>query len=250
MATLTQLSELFQMITGRYDLVSTSSTVYNYKTVIWEATKYLDRSYETPDSFRTYKKDIASGDYCLDTVNYIRSVKNVWVMSSADNRSEVFRRSLNWLKREYPEPTSEIDQGTPLYYCPCIIGLSPQQEALTSSDYTDEFTYDYEWPVRFADDYDARGVVFMPVSDDTYTITIDGHFHSYKLTESSDENYWSVNHPEELIIACNLILHTHKQNLEKTLTIKAILDERLLGFEKDQINEGLSDDPDTFVMGG
>ena len=247
---LSNLATLFKSITGRYDLYSTSSTVYNYKTVLWEATKFLSDNYMFPDSYRQYKKDIAVGDYYLDSMTYIKNIKQVTI-SNSDGISYLTRKNLRWMKDNYlgTGAISDVDQGTPSYYSPFMTGLSPQQVDLTSSDYTDDFTYDI-FGVRFTDDYDARGIVWMPPTDEIYTVTIEGDFYPLQLSSDTDENYWSANFPEALCIACNYVLASHQSNLNKMMEIKTILDQYLFGPEKDVVDEGLPDDPGDMCMIG
>lgn len=245
---LSSLANVFKGITGRYDLYSTSSTDYNYKTVLWEATKWLSDNYMFPDSYRQYKKDCAVGDYYLDAMTYIKMIKEV-TMANADGIIRLERKTLRWIKDNYSDPISDLDQGTPAYYTPFRTGLSPQQVALTSSTYTTQFTYDL-LGVRLDDDYDARGVMWMPPTDEIYTVTIEGDFYPLQLSEATDENYWSANHPEILCIACNYILATHQSNIRRMMEIKSIIDDRLFGMEKDVIDEGLPEDPGEFCMRG
>lgn len=247
---LSSLATLFKSITGRYDLYSTSSTAYNYKTVLWEATKWLSDKYMFPDSYRQYKKDIAVGDYYLDSMTYIKSIKEV-TMSNADGTIRLDRKTLKWLKDNYLEndTISDVDQGTPAYYSPFLTGLSPQQVDLTSSDYTDQFTYDI-LGVRFSDDYDVRGIIWMPPTDEIYTVTIEGDFYPLQLSSDTDENYWSANFPEVLCIACNYCLASHQSNLQKMMEIETIIDNRMFGQEKDVVDEGLPDDPGDMCMIG
>lgn len=245
---LSSLDDLFKAITGRYDLVTTSSTVYNYKTVLWEATKWLSEKFDHWDSRRQYKKDIAVGDYYLDGLNYIRSIKEV-TLSNADGRVRLTKKSLKWLKDIYNEPISDIDQATPLYYAPAMMGLSPQQVALTSSDYTDDFTYD-TLAVRFTDDYDARGILIMPPTDSVYSVTIEGNFYPLQLSSDSDENFWSANYPEALCIACNYVLAAHQSNLKRMAEIEEVVTRYLVGSEKDVVDESMPEDPRDFCLGG
>ena len=216
-------------MSGRYDLVvDTTSYVDNGMNFFIEAgLKFLDQRQPHPDSQKWYKKDIVAGDYKLN-FPYCNAIKEVW-MANSDGKFQLERKPLAWLREAYALEPADETQGTPLYFCPIVIGLAPTQKRLTavggSKPYTAEFTYDYE-ELLFGSEPGYRGVMWMPPVDEAHTVSILGDFLStfyawvpvelvdtWMLSDTAS-NYWSVEHPILLVQATLFAIETFYRNTE------------------------------------
>lgn len=239
--TLKEVRTKFVEESGRFDLV-VDRTDYADNGADWyikTGQKYLDSKIDTHKSVARYHKDIAAGDIKLELL-YCRAIQQVWV-TNADGRSELTKKSMKWLRTEYGYDfaSSEIDQGTPLYYTPAILGLSPEQAALTAENYTDEFTYEGD-DIKFGDHYSYNGILFMPPSDGVYTLSIFGLFDSYPLSSDDAKNFWTELHPDLLIRAAMWALEFAYRNRQGMLDAEEGMRQLLLGIDYNLAEEDIA----------
>jgi hypothetical protein len=243
--TLTEVRTLFRTISGRYDLVNNDGSDNGANWYINQGIKVLDGLQETPASSARYQKDIAIGAYRFTLgPQYCRSIEEVWMMDS-ESRWELEKVTLNWMRTEYSEEFSSIDTGSPLYYCPLIHGLGPDQKTLdiTGSDiYTTQFTYDHE-DLIFADQgswYSYRGILWMPPSDSIATVEIVGKFFSAELSGDTDTNYWTVKQPMAVVQAACYVLESMNRNFEGARDWLGALGVPLTGIDHDFVGEEIA----------
>jgi hypothetical protein len=191
---------------------------------------------DTPKTVATYQVDLAANDYKA-VFQYNRSIDKVWVTdgsaSTNEGRTKLVKVSRDWMKEEYAAPQASLDTGRPLYYVPAIIGLAPQQSALTSGNFTAEFTYDSEELTLGDDHWDKTGVLFAPPSDGVYTMIVQGKWWSRFLTADANENYWSVNHPELLVLGAMLEMEKARRNTQGVNDMRAAIVDQLRGIDID-----------------
>lgn len=237
---LLEIRTKFIDLTGRFDLVvDTTSYEDNGANFFIEAgQRFIDSKINFPKSLARYQKDIAV-DSILLTLQYARSIKEVWVTNS-DGKYKLEKKTLTWLRSNYADTLADIDTGRPLYYSPAILGLSPEQAALTSGDYTDEFTYDAD-DLMFGSHYGYNGVVFMPPADEIYTMTVIAEFLSIVLSLDADTNYWSIMFPDVLVAAAMLALEKFYRNTEGVKDMTAVVMDSLLGIDKDMVEQEISE---------
>lgn len=222
----------FIEISGRFDLVvdTTDYADDGADFFIKAGQRYLDSKVNTHKSLARFQKDLTSGDYKL-VFKHSRSIREVYA-SNADGKYELEKKTLTWLRNEYAEDFSEIDGNSPLYYAPAILGLSPEQDDLSDSTYTDEFTYDEEG-IKFGDHYSYNGIIILPPVDETFTITVFGDFFSKPLTSDTDKNYWSVNYPDLLIYAAMYSLEKFYRNTEGMKDMMLAINDIMEGIDHD-----------------
>jgi hypothetical protein len=98
--------------------------------------------------------------------------------------------------------TIALATGPPLYYAPVQSGLAPSQRDITALNYSNTFTYDYE-DVIFGNHWLYNGVLFLPPTEGTYTISILGRWLSAPIADTSPvtTTYWTEVHPDLLVMA-------------------------------------------------
>jgi hypothetical protein len=233
-------------LSGRFDLAgSMASTPYTdggSDFFIGAGQRYLDNHQMQPKSLLRFQEDIALNGYTVEFKDAL-AIKEVWYTKS-DSRKALTKVSLGWMKENYSYPYSAIASGTPKYYTVNIIGLAGQQDALTTSNYGDTFTEEYQ-DVHFSGEASSthqyyRGILIMPPVDTAGTITVLGHFKSKELSANGDTNFWTVNYPELLIQAANYSLESFYRNTEGAKDWKNIIDETLVGIDYNLVEEEIS----------
>jgi len=236
--TANQVRDLFAESSGRLDLLDGTGTV-NDLFFLNAGARYLDVKWPQKESKRWYKYDIAINAYQLEISN-LRNVLEVWVVGLSEDGYQLVRKDLGWLKENYPDQNiSDIDTGDPKYFTESLLRLSPQQKALTSSDYTDEFSY-HPYDVLFDTTYAKRGIYFMPPADATFTMEVLGEFYSESLTEDDDLNYWTVHYPEVLVQAAVLCLERFYRNFEGYRVQVEVINDMMKGVTDDIIQQSVT----------
>lgn len=238
-----KLSEIRKLIAkqnGRYDLVNADWTDNGLDYYINAGSRFLDSYRLSPKSFKWYKKDITSGDYFV-ALERLLALKEVWMRSSSATWI-LEKISLGQLKSEYPGQISNLSNGTPRYFCRVVTGLAPEQKALTSLDYSAQFTHGFE-DIIFSDQdgghYKHSGIMWMPPTDGDYTLEVLGQFMSDPLVAETDRNYWTVQFPEILLEATNLIIEKTYRNTSGVNDRMTAIDNYLLGLDHDLVEEEL-----------
>ena len=226
-------------LSGRRDLNDTLITGESKGSFFLHAAlKYLDTTQDTPESERWLKKDVSQGDYSLQ-FQYCRSILQVWAMGSDKERVKLEKKTLKWMKENYTGDPSEEDQGTPVYFAPDVIHLAPQQRTLTDigggNPYTGEFTYDY-YTTMFGQSYGYNGILFRPVADSTYTLSVLANWFSV-MEDDSDVCYWSEVYPNVLIQATLMAIEVYYRNSAGVKDMMAAIEPYLRGIEIDLARE-------------
>jgi len=234
-------------LSGRFDLAdSMESAPYSdggADFFIASGQRYLDNSQLHPKSLLRYQKDIVAGTYGLEFKDAL-SVKEVWFTTSSERKS-LSKVGFGWMNTNFTYPPSDHSAGTPKYYSTNIIGLAGQQDALTTANYTGDFTRERE-SIHFADEASNtshqyyRGIIFLPPNDTAGTITVYGNFKAKALSLNADENFWSVQYPDLLIQAANYSLESFYRNTEGAKDWKVIIDETLRGIDYNLVEETIS----------
>lgn len=230
--TLVQLREQFVKLSGRFDLVvNTTSWADNGADFFIQAGQdYLDRYYFNPKAINTIFEELSANNWYL-TFSKCRAIKEVWI-NNTSGRSQLIKKDMSWLYREYSSLVSATDSGTPLYYCPA---------KLRSTEYTDKeslgvfFNY-------IKDNSDAlSGILIFVPPDETIVVELQGLFYSNILTIDSSVSYWSENWPAILIKAALYQVEVFNRNSEGTRDWKAAIDDELVGLDKDTVEEEVTD---------
>lgn len=117
--TLVELRRKFVELSGRYDLVSNTSTWADNGAdfFINAGQNYLDRLLTVPETKATLFFALASGQYAITFQQRCRAILEVWVNNS-EERVLLEKCSLKDLKEYYSGLVSAAEVGQPLYYAP------------------------------------------------------------------------------------------------------------------------------------
>lgn len=236
---LLQIREQFVKLSGRYDLVTSTSTYADNGAdfFITAALNFLDRRSNLWKKNSRVFYSLAAGAW-YKTFQRCRIIEAVYV-NTTEARARLTRKDFHWLHLEYFQTVAAQDTGPPLYFCPAKL-RSDDDSAM--SDLGAFFNYTQ-------DDSDAyRGVLIFPPPDETVVLEVLGQFYSADLTEETDSNYWSSNYPTILILAALYQLETlNHRNTQGANDYLSAIDKLLLDLDKDVVEE---DAYDVTVMGG
>jgi len=236
------IKKRFIKLTGRHDLVVdltsyVSATIYGVDEVIQAGQRILDSMTSRRKEFSWERKDIAAGDIKLDISNTL-SVKEVWLVDAA-GKTPLEKDSLGKIRETYGKPKADLTKGKPEFWTLAVNNLSPNQVALTSSNFTVQFTFDSD-DLVFGDHFAQNTVLFFPASDAVYTLSVLARFFEKTLVLDADINYWTEIYPDILIKAGMLVLEGDYRNTEGERNQLATIQQRLRGLENDLIDEQIS----------
>ncbi|GAF74781.1 unnamed protein product, partial [marine sediment metagenome] len=207
--TLVEIRELFVTRNGRYDLVvNTTGWADNGADFFIQAgSRWLDRL-EEHDHSRAKKYVTISADDWYFIFQESRAIYDVWA-SNAEFHKKLEYRDSKVFREYYNEIPSGMDSGVPTYWTPALLRTHPQSDTVYVARWQDD---DYTETSKF--DYEYNGILFMPPADEAYLMWVEGLFYSKKLTDNAHTNYWSVNHPELLLMGANYMLEINYRNTE------------------------------------
>jgi len=203
---LLELRLKFRQLSGRYDLVNEDGSDNGADFFINEGIKYLDRLNETKKSWASYFKIIQPGLFSA-TIPHCRAIKEVWATTTQDGRWKLKKVPLQKIMEGYLIPSR--NNGTPLYYSPCLTRYIPENATVTDME---AFAGYVEIPSGNAHDYNA--IVLNVPTDKQLMLNIIGLFYSKKLIKDTDENYWSVSHPMLLYMSAMRQLEITQRNTQ------------------------------------
>ena len=195
---LLQARKKFRDLSGRHDLVNKDGSDDGLDFFINEGRKFLDRLDENQKSWASYFTLADIGNFII-RFPYCRAIKEVWIATIGDGRWQLEKKSLQDLTEGYLTGLlSSRTNGTPLYYSPTITRATPETFNTKASDF-EAFVGYLDIPSGNHFSYNSI-LISSPVSEKTL-IEIKGLFYTDGLVNDSDKSYWSVMHPDILIMA-------------------------------------------------
>jgi len=223
--TLTQIRQQFVKLSGRKDLLNDTAitSMYYQKEAdffIQEASKWLDNHVFIDRTRQHYSIDIASGNSRI-IIPDVEVIEKVYAQKNNTQIHELEHKDYTWVRDRYRQLISSISNNIPMYWSKGIAELGPNQDALTTANYTDQYTYEWGDTIFSGETipgtvgrYRATSIVILPPVNQTYTITFVGSFYSKVLYEDTDENIWSSRYPGLLIKAALMQLEGFYRNFE------------------------------------
>jgi hypothetical protein len=228
---LLELRTQFVKISGRYDLVvdTTAWADNGADFYINAGQNYLDRLRDTPKSYNSVFTALDAGEWYV-TFARCRSIREVWINNS-EGRSQLAKRSMNWLYGQYTAPVSETDPGTPLYYCPARLRST---DNIDQDDLGVFFNY-------IEDGSDSlRGILIFVPADEKIVVEVQGLFYSDELSVDVSESYWTLNWPETLVKASMYQLAIFLRDHRDADSWKTAIYSDLEGLDKDMVDESIA----------
>ena len=232
-----EVRQKFRTLSGRYDLVNDDGSDNGADFFIDSGQKWLDRLFDHPKvDGRVF--DIASqGDYG-HVFKYARSIEEVWMATTDDGRWQLEKKSIQDIRVAYADLPSDLDQGSPLYWTPAFIRSVPETDHITAAEFG---SY-----IGFADivagkNYEYNGVLWMPPCSEEMLLEVWGKFYIEPLQSDSDENFWSVNHPDLLIMAGLRQVEVFNRNTQGREDWERAINQMVSDIDKDVVRQELAE---------
>ena len=226
MSTLLEIRTQFVKTTGRYDLVvDTSAYLDNGADFYINAgLRALDHKQETPKTRGTSVKNVVANQNFVLMSPGLRAIEDpIWLINSDNVRYPLIKRSrdqvLLYLKGEWS--TSDAEQ--PNYYA---------IDLYRNVDTEDPLIYD---------DTDIKKILLGPIPDTAYKLEVSGLWKAVALVEESDQNYWTMEHENLVILAAQYAIEIHQhRNITGQNAILVPLVEALQDIDHDTVREEAS----------
>jgi hypothetical protein len=233
-----ELRTQFAKLSGRYDLVTAAYADNGADFFIQAGQRFLDRLIQTPKSTaRTFV--LLEQSKTTVVFKNCRAIKRVRV-ADTDARTELEKKDLTWMREQYPGLLGSISQGIPLYYCPAVLRMNPETKLAPLGSTALYLGYGYD--VMVGDHSEYNGVLMMPPADKDYMVEVEGLFYTPYLGAEDDENYWSINHPNILIMAAIREIEVFNRNSEGMRDWMTSIMEEFKGLESDLVETTSEDD--------
>jgi hypothetical protein len=235
---LVQVREWFIKESGRYDLVvdALAWADAGADRYLNAAQRMLDRMQTTPRTLGRNFQVVTSGKMGVRFTD-CRAVKEVWMAADGDGRWKLEKKSQTWL-RDYYSDMQTIESGQPIYYAPAVLRMAPELEQDILIDVNLLLVYlDIASPL--AAEY--NGVIFLPPADKEYMIEVWGYFYTPELSDDTDTSYWTLVHPELLVMAGQLMLEKFMRNTEGVKDWLGVIKAELQGIDFDMVEEDIAD---------
>ena len=187
---------------GKYELVVDPElgdyTDKGANRLIHAAQDWLDNKFDYHKQDAWLYQKLSEGETFVSFQN-ARFIKEVWLYD-VDRLHYLDRVDPLPLRLAYPEEAELLKRGRPRHWAPTPIGLAPQQAHKTKAEMETEGYKYLDW-IRFGAHYSWRGIMMFPPADQDYTLAIRAAFHSGKLVQDTDENFWTVAAPALLVRA-------------------------------------------------
>lgn len=242
---LLQVRQWFVRESGRYELVTNTSTWADNgaDAYINAGQKMLDRRVELRKSYGRYFSNILAGENVV-TFQAARAINEVWTFAAGIARTKLEKKDMIWLRQQYNNMETQ-DFGTPRYWAPAILRLAPE-EVMTTTVLDLDIISGY-LDIQVDDHFAYNGVVLFPPTDLDITVEIWGMFYSQELTGDTSTSFWSVVHPELLVMAAQCVLEKFNRNSEGVRDWMAAIDNDLRDITFDFVEDEL---PEELVLGG
>ena len=205
---LLQVRTKFVQISGRYDLVTDTTTYADNGAdyYINAGQKFLERLVTVPESVGNVYYELAANSYKLSWEHGTRAIQEVWIEDGSE-RTKLTKVSLQELKTDYFD-IATTETGRPPYYAVAnhrgIDNVKKDSLATFIENVYDESD----------DSSEYRGIVLVPPADQKYVVQVVGLFKNLVLTSDTDSNFWSIVEPDLLIMAAFRSIEIFNRNTE------------------------------------
>lgn len=237
---LRQIREQFRTQSGRYDLVAPDGKDTGADFYIRAGCDYLDRLLSDQDKMigRAFKLVAANSYYT--TFNRARAIAEVWA-ATVDTRWQLKKVSFTELRTLYAQSftAQESSSDGPLYYSPAL--LRPIPDELTAQEVTDlGFVANY-MDVITNGHHSYNGILYAPKPAAACMIEVVGTFYSKELLVDADQNFWTVSHPEVVLMAAMMQIEVVMRNRQGVADWKESIKDLVTDIDMDNVEEISSD---------
>jgi hypothetical protein len=229
---LLEIRTWFTNESGRFDLVTDVITYADNgaDNHLRAGLRMLDRMVTTPKSMaRNFQMIAIDGFYV--TFDFCRAIKEVWV-ADIESRWKLEKKDMQWMREEYAD--IDLESGQSLYYAPMTLRAHPETDVTPVGIAGGYLGY---LDIMVGGHYNYNGVLIYPPTDIALMVETWGYFYSKELALDTDENYWTVQHPELVVMAAQCNLEKFQRNSEGVKDWITAIKLELDGIDKDVAEE-------------
>jgi hypothetical protein len=236
---LLELRQQFRLVSGQHGLVAADGTDNGANFYINAGQRHLDRMDTTQKSpavaFRWLNIDFYAVSF-----QYCRAVKEVWI-STITARWQLEKKPLqDMIATYFTTLPSGIDSGAPGYYAPMVTRASPEMFDAPADDADFEGFAGYI-DVMSADHFAYNAVLIAPPANEKMMVEVKGLFYTYPLVGDEDESYWSVVHPDVLIMSTLRSIEIMNRNTQGVKDMDVAIAAATIGIGKDLVEEEIAE---------
>lgn len=235
MSTLLEIRTQLVRTSGRYDLVqdAESYTDNGADFYIRAGQRWLDRELTLKKGVGRYIDTLQVGQYLL-TFKDVRAIQEVYLARDGIGRWRLEKKDFSWMRAAFPNMDS-LQNGTTYFYCPAMLEVVPPLERGYDGlmTYLGDLTGD--------DPSEYNGIILLPPPDASTMVEVFGTVYKPLLSVDTDTNYWSIEHPELLVMAAQLIIEMMNRNTEGVKDWRESIHMVLDGISKDLVEEEIAD---------
>jgi hypothetical protein len=234
---LLEFRQLFRNESGRHDLVNADGSDNGANFHINQGMRWLDREVDHDKTVGRVFKLVGAGDYYV-TFQYSRAILEAWAMTKDDGRWQLERQDVQDFRLGYTDMWTAVDQGAPTYYTPAFLRAVPETDRIPIEDFEAIIGFT---DIMIGENYEYNGILFMPPAEEQTQIEVWGKFYTMPMIEDAHQNYWSINHPDILLMAAQRQLEIFSRNRQGREDWEKAIREQLRGIEKDVIEEEMAE---------
>lgn len=220
---------------GRYDLVVDE--------VDWQdngadfyinaGQKFIERKINVKKSIGRFFKKLSVGEAGV-SFRECRAIGEVWAHFPEEQvRTRLKKLSYTEFRTKFPAMNKAVDSGSPLYFTPVLLRMYPDKPIL--SQWEQYLGFFDVLAMSGSEVFD--GVLVYPPTDQEIVIEVTGLFENAELTADEDETYWSMVHPEILLLGALYQLEVFNRNREGARDWLEALEIALADIDKDVVEE-------------
>jgi hypothetical protein len=225
-------------LSGHYELVVDTvdyedNGVDNF---IYQGQRMLDRKIDFTFSEGSYFVDLTIGQFTLP-LSDCRVIEEVWIMDENGRKRVEFvdqstlrGKDIPFAREWFVKPFSKMEKGLPQYFYPSSLRRAPDNGVTTGDSATLKSYLAIKNPTT-----SFNGIVFVPPADKTYSIEVIGMWYTPKLVENDDENYWTVNYSNLLVMGALHQISSLYGGAESADNWDKKIDNELQDLEKDHV---------------
>jgi len=193
----------FRELSGRFEFCDDDGTDHGANFYITSGQKHLDRLSDIHKSRAIYYKGLAIGSWYVQLSN-CRSIKEVWCASTTARWRLEKANFKDLINSYFYQRIALSDAGTPTYYCPITTRTN-----MPLSSPMEDFS-DYLDIVESSDSYNT--LIYGPANSEIVILEVHGNFYNTELSDDEDENFWTINYPDILIMSALRKLEVFNRN--------------------------------------
>jgi hypothetical protein len=214
----------FRELSGRFDLCTEAGVDSGADFFINYGQRHLDRLADIHKSRAVIYTGVAIGSWNVQLSN-CRSIKEVWCSTTTEKWRLEKANFRDLIQSYFSQRIALSDQGSPLYYCPVTSRTSTGGEDL--SGYTDIVTSSDT----------LSTLIFAPANDEIVVIEVHGNFYHADLSDDEDENFWTTNYPDILLMSALRKMEAFNRNTQGVNDFDHVIASELMTLNYDLIDE-------------